>query len=49
MCIRDSAKGLNEAFGGRGGGKPEMVQGSLKGKEEEVRAWIEEKARITKE
>ena len=49
MDIRPLAKGLNEAFGGRGGGKPEMVQGSLKGKEEEVRAWIEEKARITKE
>ena len=47
--MRPVAKGLNEEFCGRGGGKPEMVQGSLQGKEEDVRAWIEKKARRTKE
>ena len=31
------SKRLNEKFGGRGGGKPEMVQGSLAGREEEIR------------
>lgn len=41
--VRPFAKGLNEAFSGRGGGKPEMVQGSLKGREEDVRAWIQKK------
>lgn len=29
--VRDTAKMLNEAFSGKGGGKPEMVQGSLHG------------------
>lgn len=36
--VRPLCKRLNEAFGGRGGGKPEMVQGSLKGMEAEIRA-----------
>ena len=31
------AKALNERFQGRGGGKPEMVQGSLCGSEIEIR------------
>ena len=31
------AKALNEKFHGRGGGKPEMVQGSLCGNEMEIR------------
>ncbi len=35
--VRPLCKKLNEGFGGRGGGKPEMVQGSLKGSEEEIR------------
>lgn len=35
--VRSIAKILNEKFGGRGGGKPEMVQGSLQGNEEEIR------------
>lgn len=30
------AKNLNEKFAGRGGGKPEMVQGSLKGTKDEI-------------
>ena len=34
--IRPIAKRLNEKFSGRGGGKPEMVQGSLKGMENEI-------------
>ena len=29
--VREISKKLNEAFQGRGGGKPQMVQGSLKG------------------
>lgn len=35
--VRPLSKMLNEAFSGRGGGKPEMVQGSLAGKEAEIR------------
>lgn len=35
--VRLLAKKLNEAFNGRGGGKPEMVQGSLQGAESEIR------------
>ena len=43
--MRPLAKELNETFHGRGGGKPEMVQGSVQGNESEMRAWIQEKAR----
>lgn len=35
--VRPFAKALNEKFQGRGGGKPEMVQGSLCGGELEIR------------
>lgn len=35
--VRPIAKSLNEKFEGRGGGKPEMVQGSLHGNEFEIR------------
>ena len=35
--IRPIAKMLNEKFEGRGGGKPEMVQGSLSGNENDIR------------
>lgn len=35
--VRLFAKTLNVAFNGRGGGKPEMVQGSLSGNEEAIR------------
>ncbi len=35
--VRHLGKRLNERFCGRGGGKPEMVQGSLSGTEEELR------------
>ena len=40
MDVRPFAKTLNEKFQGRGGGKPEMVQGSVSGKESEIRAII---------
>ena len=42
--IRGFAKEFNAAFNGRGGGKPEMVQGTARGSKEEMRAWILEKA-----
>lgn len=37
LDVRPFAKALNTAFNGRGGGKPEMVQGSLSGNEEAIR------------
>ena len=37
MDVRPFAKELNSMFQGRGGGKPEMVQGSLYGGEERIR------------
>ena len=37
MDVRPFAKELNNMFQGRGGGKPEMVQGSLCGTEERIR------------
>ena len=37
MDVRPFAKILNEKFQGRGGGKPEMVQGSVMGVEAEIR------------
>lgn len=43
--VRNLAKGLNTVFDGRGGGKPEMVQGTVRGRKEEMREWIREKAR----
>lgn len=41
LDLRKLVKELNAAFSGRGGGKPEMVQGSLKGTESELREWIQ--------
>ncbi|MGN0334991.1 MAG: DHHA1 domain-containing protein [Lachnospiraceae bacterium] len=35
--VRETAKILNEHFQGKGGGKPQMVQGSLSGREGEIR------------
>ncbi|MCI9248371.1 MAG: hypothetical protein HFG99_04345 [Dorea sp.] len=35
--VRPLCRELNASFEGRGGGKPEMVQGSLKGNREEIR------------
>lgn len=37
LDVRPFAKALNTAFNGRGGGKSEMVQGSLSGNEEAIR------------
>ena len=34
--VRPFSKALNAAFQGRGGGKPEMVQGSIKGTRTEI-------------
>ena len=41
MDVRPIAKVLNDKFQGRGGGKPEMVQGSLRGNESEIREAME--------
>lgn len=38
--VRGTAKKLNEAFSGKGGGKPEMVQGSLTGTREAILALL---------
>lgn len=40
--VRLWSKMLNEAFGGRGGGKAEMVQGSLQGTQEEIHRLLHE-------
>ena len=49
MCIRDSSrtedvrplgKELNSALGGRGGGKPEMIQGSVSAARAEIEAFF---------
>lgn len=39
--VRGTAKALNERFSGKGGGKPQMVQGSVRGSEEEIRRFLE--------
>ncbi len=38
--LRDYVKILNQKFSGKGGGKPEMVQGSLWGCEREIRSFL---------
>lgn len=40
--MREFSKKLNASFQGKGGGKPEMVQGSLTGREEEIRKMLDE-------
>ena len=40
--MREASKKLNELFGGKGGGKPQMVQGSLKGEKKEILKTMEE-------
>lgn len=40
LDVRENGKLLNEAFHGRGGGKPEMVQGIVQGKREEIEAFL---------
>ena len=39
--LRVFSKMLNAAFEGRGGGKPEMVQGTVKGEAGKIREWIQ--------
>lgn len=40
LDVRKNGKLFNEAFHGRGGGKPEMVQGTVQGKREEIEAFL---------
>ena len=40
LDVRENGKLLNEAFHGRGGGQPEMVQGTVQGKREEIEAFL---------
>lgn len=47
--VRPIVKRLNECFEGRGGGKPDMVQGSLMGKAKEIQRVFEEEALCKKE
>ena len=42
--VRPLCRDLNERFSGKGGGKPGMVQGSLTGKEDEIRQTVDEYA-----
>lgn len=44
--LREMVREMNTEFEGRGGGKPEMVQGSLHGTEEELRVWIEKNVKV---
>lgn len=46
--IRKLAKEMHEEFDGKGGGRPEMVQGTVLGTASELRQWIQEKARNVK-
>ena len=41
MDVRPLAKMLNEKFAGRGGGKPEMVQGSVNGESDVIKEAVE--------
>ena len=43
LDIRFVASGFKEKFNGRGGGKPEMIQGSVTGSKEELTMWLREK------
>ena len=38
--MREFSKKLNEEFQGKGGGKPQMVQGSLNGSAKEIQGFI---------
>lgn len=40
--VRETAKRLNNTFSGRGGGKPEMVQGSLNGRKSEIETYLKQ-------
>jgi len=38
--VREMAKEFNKRFDGRGGGKPEMVQGTVRGEKEAIERWL---------
>ena len=38
--LRKAAKAINAGIGGRGGGRPEMIQGSAAASEDEIRGFI---------
>ena len=40
MDLRKAAKAINAGIGGRGGGSPEMIQGSAGKTEEEISAFL---------
>ena len=40
LDLREMCKALNGAFSGRGGGKPQIVQGSLSGTEENIKEFL---------
>ena len=44
--VREISRKLNAQFNGKGGGKAQMVQGSLRGKEEEIRRFCTELSSI---
>lgn len=44
--LRPLAKEFHAAFDGRGGGRPEMVQGTVNGSEKEIREWIVKRAEV---
>jgi len=45
MDVRALAKALNQAFDGRGGGKPEMAQGLVQGGQDEIAEWLQEEVK----
>lgn len=46
LDMRRLSREMNAVFSGRGGGKPEMAQGVLKGNEEELKQWLQEKGEM---
>ncbi len=40
--LRDAGKALNQRLNGRGGGKPELIQGTVQGSPEEIRSTLQE-------
>ena len=40
MCIRDRAKALHQALGGKGGGQPTLIQGAVTASRQEILAYF---------
>ena len=40
LDLRRAAKAINAGISGRGGGRPEMIQGSAKAAEEKIRSFL---------